>query len=231
MWKFHHVPPVEGPENELRTLLVVSHDADFLDSVCTDVVHLEDSGRSPVHCRCCIKKQMSGLTRYAWNTEPMDAPFATLDFQFQPKELSVVRRKNWSSTRVATQSLGWREVTQPMWAMFLDFFAIWQILEGWNKQIMLMNCWCKFLSYLIWIYHACHTCDLDFCEEFKRAHAARVREREKEPGSPVSFCPMWYSKMEWFKKIQDITILCDLLLPYLGVMVGDSLVTLKNPKA
>merc|ERR1719155_129519 len=26
-----------------KTLLVVSHDADFLDSVCTDVVHLEES--------------------------------------------------------------------------------------------------------------------------------------------------------------------------------------------
>ena len=27
-----------------RTLLVVSHDADFLDSVCTDVLHLEAGG-------------------------------------------------------------------------------------------------------------------------------------------------------------------------------------------
>ena len=32
----------KGPGIPTRTLLVVSHDADFLDSVCTDVVHLEE---------------------------------------------------------------------------------------------------------------------------------------------------------------------------------------------
>jgi len=38
-----NISPWHFISRKQHTLLVVSHDADFLDSVCTDIIHLDDA--------------------------------------------------------------------------------------------------------------------------------------------------------------------------------------------
>eukprot|EP00903_Cladosiphon_okamuranus_P006151 g6052.t1 len=71
------------------TLLVVSHDQDFLDSVCTDIVHLHEMS---------LKYYGHGVDRFREMLGQVNAK-AEKDFKLQEKEIATLKKKGNSSTK------------------------------------------------------------------------------------------------------------------------------------
>ncbi|CAN0417386.1 unnamed protein product [Pylaiella littoralis] len=71
------------------TLLVVSHDQDFLDSVCTDIVHLHEMG---------LKYYGHGVDRFREMLGQVNVK-AEKDYKLQEKEIAALKRKGNSGSK------------------------------------------------------------------------------------------------------------------------------------